>query len=198
MDLFYAPSSDSDYRGSSNSLIKSSVGCAAKADVPVAVLDRAGEAATKKAGEPIGRGIEDVVTATGHTLPVRFCVLAAVVGTIRVRAVQGARPLGQIARQIMHPLGRCAGGPPPDRLVIAPAAREYGPLGRWRRVTPGIDAPFAPPGGRLPLRPVGLVSPAKGLLKSATRVQRHYSRSQWPRTGPGDAPSPGNTITTTH
>ncbi len=52
----------------------------------------------------------------------------------------------------MHPLGRCAGGPPPDRLVIAPAAREYGPLGRWRRVTPGIDTPFAPPGGRLPLR----------------------------------------------
>ncbi len=56
----------------------------------------------------------------------------------------------EVTRQIMHALGRCAGRPATDWLVRAAGPREDRTRRRGWRVTPGIEAAFAPAGSRLP------------------------------------------------
>ncbi len=125
---------------------------AAKSDVPMTVLDRPGISRAEESCELVGRRVEDVITTTGHALAIRIGVLPTVVRAVRVRAVQSTGPLREVPRQIMHALGRCAGRSAADWLVCAAGPRKDCTCRRGCRVTPGIEAAFAPAGSRLPFR----------------------------------------------
>jgi hypothetical protein len=89
-------------------------------------LRRARDAAAEEGREPLGRRVEDIVAAARDALAFGIRILVTIGWIVRIGPVERFRPLGEIAGEIVHVLGRRPGRALADGLRLPPAAAKDG------------------------------------------------------------------------
>ncbi len=102
-----------------------------EANVPVASAGISGKSVAEGAGELVGCPVEHMVTAARDAFARGLTIFPAVLSVVGVGLEQTARPLGLVAREVEHALGRRSFWMTTHRIGLAAPASENSVLRGW-------------------------------------------------------------------